>query len=560
MTDRAPLPCYPPSRWLVRLLGLLACSLAVGCLTTRNETAPTPEKNCAGTCHGSADSPAPPKDTKGSSLTSSPGVGAHANHLTASATHTALACETCHVVPKAVGDPGHVDNTPPTKLNFTGIAAASGRQPYYDDKTHTCVDTYCHSGPTGQGWPSTAVWNAPRASDQACGTSCHSLPPGGSHPTVDRCELCHGKTAGPNHTIKDATLHINGKIDVSSGDCSSCHGSSKNPAPPTDLAGNTDTKNVGVGAHQSHLAGSTYLPAVTCETCHKVPAAVDSPGHIDTPGPAELTFTAMASAQGASPVWNHDTATCSGVYCHGATLTGGSNTTPKWTVVDGSQAACGTCHGLPPSAPHPKAEPGQCIWCHKDAFDPATKMPKLDTHINAKLEIYNGSDCTACHGSTTNPAPPQSLSGATDPTDTSVGAHQVHLNGGTFSRKVLCEECHVVPTSLMSAGHIDDGWPATLTWSGVSVAGGSTPAWDHATVTCNGTWCHGAPTWGGANSSPVWNKPGTAFCGTCHALPPGGNHPAIGATPCSGCHALTVSGMQIVDRERHINGQVDFNQ
>jgi hypothetical protein len=30
----------------------------------------------------------------------------------------------------------------------------------------------------------------------------------------------------------------------------------------------------------------------------------------------------------------------------------GTVTEPVWTDVDGSQATCGSCHGLPPPAPH----------------------------------------------------------------------------------------------------------------------------------------------------------------------------------------------------------------
>jgi predicted CxxxxCH...CXXCH cytochrome family protein len=561
MTDRAPLHSRPPTWWLASLIGAAAC-LVAGCYKARDEQ-PRPTQSCAGNCHGGADSPAPPTDTSGNSDPSSPGVGAHGLHLRATnPTFGALACESCHIVPKQVHDPGHLDNPPASQLNFTGAALLDGRQPYYDPATRSCVDTYCHTGPRSASapWPSKAVWNQPRGSEQACGDSCHALPPGGTHPSVDRCELCHGQTAGPGHTIKDLSLHINGKVEVSAGGCNSCHGNDKNAAPPSDLSGSSDTTQVTVGAHQKHLAGgSSYLPAVPCSTCHKVPASLDAPGHIDTPSPAELTFSAMATAGGVVPVWDRETATCTNVYCHGATLSGGTAPNPVWTKVDGKQGACGACHGVPPPPPHPQYDITLCAMCHRDAVDPNTMMPLLDKHINGQLELYVGNNCTLCHGGPAGPAPPKSLKGATEPTDRGVGAHQVHLSGGAFSRRVACVECHVVPTQLFSPGHIDDADPfATLTFSGVSLAAGAAPAWDPATATCANTYCHGEVAWAGGNSSPIWNKPGTVQCGGCHSIPPADHFPT-GQTPCSACHGSVVdSALNFVDREKHINGVVDY--
>ena len=72
-------------------------------------------------------------------------------------------------------------------------------------------------------------------------------------------------------------------------------------------------------------------------------------GHIDHPLPAYVIFGNLA---GSTATWNGST--CSNVYCHGATLAngGGTATKPLWTVVNGSQSQCGSCHGLP--APPPR--------------------------------------------------------------------------------------------------------------------------------------------------------------------------------------------------------------
>ena len=54
-------------------------------------------------------------------------------------------------------------------------------------------------------------------------------------------------------------------------DCSSCHGSPGDPAPPAAVDGSNSTSDIGVGAHQSHLRSSLGLPAprrhvLVCET------------------------------------------------------------------------------------------------------------------------------------------------------------------------------------------------------------------------------------------------------------------------------------------------------
>ena len=106
--------------------------------------------------------------------------------------------------------------------------------------------------------------------------------------------------------------------------------------------------------HQPHLVtDSTWHKTVPCEECHIVPAHVTSLCHIDTPLPAELTWGTLASTNGATPAYDYDTATCSGVYCHGGAFAngGGSVTQPTWVLVD-SGSLCGTCHGIPPDPPH----------------------------------------------------------------------------------------------------------------------------------------------------------------------------------------------------------------
>jgi predicted CxxxxCH...CXXCH cytochrome family protein len=123
--------------------------------------------------------------------------------------------------------------------------------------------------------------------------------------------------------------------------CSSCHGGEESAAPPPDTEGRTDPSELTVGTHEVHRIGGSFGSGVPCSECHQEPSDVFDVGHCDSPAPAEVTFGDLASRRGTFPVWDRDEGTCSQVYCHGATLTGGSNTTPSWT---GPGVACGDCH------------------------------------------------------------------------------------------------------------------------------------------------------------------------------------------------------------------------
>ena len=140
-------------------------------------------------------------------------------------------------------------------------------------------------------------------------------------------------------------LHVNGVVDVVKVEvCTSCHGS-VNPAPPRDLAGDSETRAAGVGAHQTHVLGTASSRAVPCGECHLVPKKVLDPGHLDSALPAEVIFSGAALAYGARPSYSNGS--CQSTACHGATFPegnapGGTNTTPSWTQVDGTQAKCGS--------------------------------------------------------------------------------------------------------------------------------------------------------------------------------------------------------------------------
>jgi predicted CxxxxCH...CXXCH cytochrome family protein len=167
---------------------------------------------CHGDFAGDAGAPlawAPPKDLEGATSTSVPGVGAHRSHLGAlSGISAPVPCGTCHIVPVAWDDVGHIDAAPPqAEITFGGIADEDAS---YDFATNMCATTYCH----GDGEP---LWTQVDGTWNECGT-CHGLPPrGGGHPqgpgVEEYCYLCHNLVVDADREIIAPELHINGEVD-----------------------------------------------------------------------------------------------------------------------------------------------------------------------------------------------------------------------------------------------------------------------------------------------------------------------------------------------------------
>ncbi len=410
------------------------------------------------------------------------------------------------------------------------------------------------------------------------------------------CQSCHGQDLGGGVVgVSCAQCHDVGlPAGVASWkvSCAMCHGGtdSTSGAPPVATWGNSGDP-IRVGAHTAH-SGSAIAPAIACAVCHATPADALSEGHMDG-GTAEVTFGGIAAA--GAPTWDRSIATCA-VYCHGATLNaGGTNTAPSWTGGP-AQAACGTCHGTPPPAPHPVASGlASCAGCHPDTVD-ASGVVIAPTaggkHLDGVVESAGGHDaawmdtastgfhaysansglagcttchgadlgggsaracaachdgaqaslwgtCTTCHGGTDNTtgAPPRATWGnraVAGVANIRIGVHSTHVSGTASSRAVGCEVCHVEPASALEAGHADAA-TASVVFSGVA-AQGTTPIWNRTAATCASTYCHGSL--GGTVPAPVWTQAGGMGCSACHRSPPADtNHSnAHWGLPCSLCH------------------------
>jgi predicted CxxxxCH...CXXCH cytochrome family protein len=317
----------------------------VSCLGCHRE-----EPTSCTTCHGTG-----------------PTTNAHAVHA-----GNNVRCAECHVVPARWDDDGHILHggvaiTGPATVTFGPLAATThapadrAGAPSWDGTT--CANVYCHGDAlhAAGGVATRPRWDDP-APAGAC-DRCHARPPP-SHVRAD-CASCHPRSAP----------HIDGIVQVgSTTGCDGCHGTAASPAPPIDLAGNTFTTALGVGAHQAHLQASARISApIACATCHAVPSSVDAPGHMDSSGPAEVA---------ANLGWDRTTQTCATAACHGPAR-------PRWTST--GQVSCGTCHGIPPASPsHAPGLPlTSCAACHPgtvNAFGNIIVTGQSSEHINGVVD------------------------------------------------------------------------------------------------------------------------------------------------------------------------------
>ena len=314
------------------------------------------------------------------------------------ASATTLTCGGCHVDQGSdpTGTGSHHIHTVATGANFDCSACHAGY-------TRTSVATATHVNGSidlaGSFTYSKGASHAPGTGYGTCSTSsCHGLGTptwGGTlYSTTDQCAKCHSSSAAGAVTAA-APFY-----DTSF---------------PTKVTLNTDPK---VGAHTAHLASLDGLTAaLACADCHGA-VTLASPTHMN--GSTTFAFGALAQTGGLTP--SYSAPVCSNVYCHGAQMPGGdasgSNRTPTWNVpflpATLSAAACGTCHGFPPSTAsgHPSvtipagfpgsATIGTTCSCHANINPAGNSYANIFVnkalHINGTVEVIAGGACDACHG------------------------------------------------------------------------------------------------------------------------------------------------------------------
>jgi predicted CxxxxCH...CXXCH cytochrome family protein len=225
-----------------------------------------------------------------------------------------------------------------------------------------------------------------------------------------------------------------------------------------------------------------------------------------------------------SPTFNATSLACTN-HCHGTAATGGSVPQPLWNKVDGSQAACGACHGLPPPAPHPVVTGGlaACSGCHPgtvkadgtidiagglhvdgtvqsaghgDFSSPATHGPAFFDYLRG-----SGMDCRSCHG--------QDLGGAGAPS-----CNGCHLSSGwTASWQTNCSFCHGTRNAFTMRNAYTVTAQPTLSAPPDALAQRLTGVADPSR-----TGAHQAHLTGrGSTSGEIYAAP--VPCGSCHTVP-----------------------------------------
>lgn len=222
---------------------------------------------------------------------------------------------------------------------------------------------------------------------------------------LTECKSCHGTsyTGGiASPACASSGCHTQAEGPEA---CNTCHGDFNDPAkvaPPNSVDGESNTTNRGVGAHDIHLFNAQIANVAACEECHIVPTELNSNGHLDSDGVAEVNFSgSIFTSDGAS--YSTSDLQCSNTYCHGNFVflksesnfpnfytedqMVGNNFSPTWNQVDGTQAECGSCHGLPPAG-HIPATLSACVNCHGGVVDGDGNIIDPTKHINGEPNVF----------------------------------------------------------------------------------------------------------------------------------------------------------------------------
>jgi predicted CxxxxCH...CXXCH cytochrome family protein len=348
---------------------------------------------------------------------------------------------------------------------------------------------------------------------------------------------------------------------------------------------------------------------VACTECHAVPTA-----QTHANGTVEMSWGTLSRTGSFSPTWNGTTCTN---YCHGSSLgAGGTVTAPSWTG-GASQDACGTCHGVPPPAPHSTST--ACGSCHTGYTSTSVN---LALHIDGTLDVTSnhpagwaaanqhgsgpqganvtglagckachGTDlaggssgvsctachttagfanwatnCTFCHGNPTSgrQSPPVDIRGQSATTNVSVGKHDRHVAPAWMS-PVACTECHPARSTsvITDTAHVDGDGIAEVTPGTLSRTGNAPAAYNRTSATsatCSSNYCHGSFS-GGTATTPNWATGAAMTCTSCHGNPPStGEHTRHQgqSVACSACHGTgfsrTGTSTGTVNATLHVNG------
>jgi predicted CxxxxCH...CXXCH cytochrome family protein len=277
------------------------------------------------------------------------------------------------------------------------------------------------------------------------------------------CTGCHG-TAGRTGTLPGTDANL---------------AAAPPAAPSTEPAA---VQAAVIGAHQAHLnpaATGSFTGPIACSECHNPPPT--DIAHASSPPASPVHFGTLAKTGGAAPIWNSadktTSTTCSNVYCHGnfafGSVTGNTANAPDWTLTN--QAACGSCHTLPPAGHitlQGTVTAATCYRCHPGTVDTSGNIivnasTGQSLHVNGQIDEGAHADpswLTASGGNHTaaalNQTPPfatclvcHASFGSADgnPSSSCTDCHASALTGATTADwQQNCVFCHGDKSKLLT--------------------------------------------------------------------------------------------------------------
>ncbi|UCH82054.1 MAG: CxxxxCH/CxxCH domain-containing protein [Nitrospiraceae bacterium] len=332
---------------------------------------------------------------------------------------------------------------------------------------------------------------------------------------------CHSNVQATNGTAA-ADTYASPQWGSGTLACDACHGQD-----PDETDGQPNS-----GSHNQHAGSQAGELNYTCTVCHNNGGDGNSNHANDTLNmDIDNTYGATAAySQGDHTPGSGGYGNCTTSYCHGS----GS---PAWGTDLSTYDTCTKCHGENAALPtEAQKAPGDA-------------------------------------GTDTN--------GDSAATDAQVGAHQAHMTLASGYTDVLnasgnCNECHIVPSAVGDAGHIDSDLPAEVFPGTINPdkadLNSVVPSYSAGACT---VYCHGADMPNSTDNAtpPVWTDTslmtGTpdlaGDCSKCHEAPPASLSPHTGSetlSDCDTCHVhfnndgtLTAGA----NRALHINGVVDYS-
>ena len=222
-----------------------------------------PPNECSG-CHGAGESSNPPPALDGSTDPSLPGVGAHAAHVGESDWHGEIRCKHCHTVPKAIGDPGHIDEERPADVVFGGVPSYAMDPAKYE--AGTCA-VYCHGRAMAIEPKLSAAWTS---QEKTTCTTCHGMPPKAPHPQNENCGKCHVEILSQDgKSFIKPSFHMDTILQAPHGAHFVHLGGHGKPELECDACHN------GTNYHGPFKDGKTFEETTVCAPCHAVKPSQD---------------------------------------------------------------------------------------------------------------------------------------------------------------------------------------------------------------------------------------------------------------------------------------------